>query len=76
MSLDFLNLGRVDPWIIVKIPVVILLALYVVFAFVVVRQTRIMTNTLEIGLEVPIKILSYLHFLFALFLFLFALTVL
>ncbi len=76
MNLNFLNIGSIDPWVLIKIPVVMLLALYLVFAFVVVRQTRIMTNTLEIGLEVPIKILSYLHFLFALFLLLFALIVL
>ena len=75
MNLMGLNLN-IDPWILIKIPVLILLGLYLVFAFVVVRQTRIMTDTLEIGLEVPIKILSYLHFLFALALLVFAFIVL
>ncbi len=53
-------------WILVKIALTILLLIYLVFALVIVKQARIMTETLEIGFETPIKIISYLHFLFAL----------
>jgi len=38
---------------------------YIVFAFVIVKQTKIMTQTLEIGFENGIKIIAWMHFLFA-----------
>lgn len=49
---------------------------YIVFAGVVVKQVQIMTATIKVGLEGPIKIISYLHFLFAVLVFLFALLTL
>ncbi len=63
-------------WFFVKIAALILLALYMVFALVVVRQTRLMTNTLKLGFETPIKVLSYVHLGFAVFVFLTALIIL
>ena len=63
-------------WFFVKIAVLILLALYLVFALVVVRQMKLMTDTLKLGFETPIKILSYIHLGFAVFVFLTALIIL
>jgi hypothetical protein len=63
-------------WFFVKIAILILLALYLVFALVVVRQTLLMTSTLKLGFETPIKILSYLHLGFAVFVFLTAMIIL
>lgn len=63
-------------WFFVKIAALILLALYLVFALVVVRQMKLMTSTLKLGFETPIKILSYVHLGFAFFVFLTALIIL
>lgn len=63
-------------WFFIKIAALILLALYLVFALVVVRQTILMTDTLKLGFETPIKILAYAHLIFAIFVFLTALIVL
>ncbi len=69
-SVAFLN--SINIWDIAKIPALILLGMYVIFAIVVVRQVYLMTKTLEIGFELPIKIIGYLHLIFAVLLFVFA----
>lgn len=60
----FFSLG-IDIWFLAKILVLIFLAIYCVFAVVVVRQVNIMTHTLRLGLEGVIRIIAYLHFIFA-----------
>ncbi len=50
--------------------------IYTIFSFVIVKQVRIMTKTLEVGFEGPLLIASYIHFLFAIGVFIFALLVL
>lgn len=57
---------------IVKIFFLFALFLYLVFALVVIKQVRIMTETLELGFEAPVKFTAYLHFLFAVAVFLIA----
>jgi hypothetical protein len=59
-----------------KIGVIILLSIYLVFAFVMVRQVRIMTETLELGYENSLRMLSYFHFLFAIGVLLYAIFIL
>lgn len=44
----------------------IAVAVYVVFATVVVRQVYLMTQTLRVGFETPIKIIAWAHLFFAL----------
>ena len=63
-------------WPIIKILVIILLAIYIIFAIVVVRQVQLMTDTLEVGFETQIKFLSFLHFLFAVAVLVFAIVIL
>lgn len=48
-----------------KVLIMISMGIYAVFAFVVVRQVDLMTKTLQLGLESTIKVIAYLHFLFA-----------
>jgi uncharacterized membrane protein len=60
-------------WIVAKIFVVIIMALYLVFASVVLRQVSLMTRTLELGLETPLRLVAILHFIFAVVVFLVAL---
>jgi hypothetical protein len=66
----------ISVWLIVKIAILILLGLYLVFALVVVRQTKLMTSTLTLGFETPIIFLGYIHLVFAILVFLSALFIL
>lgn len=60
----------------VKILFLLAIGVYSIFALVLIKQVSIMTSTLEIGFEVILKIVSYLHFIGAILVFLFALTTL
>jgi hypothetical protein len=62
-------------WAIIKIAVIIGLVIYAIFAFIVMKQVNLMTETLEIDFERPIKAVATLHFIFALFVLIFALFV-
>jgi len=68
--------GGMNIWILVKTLTLILLGMYIIFAFVIVRQVKLMTSTLKLGSETLMKFLSYLHLVFAIFVFLAALIIL
>ncbi len=70
------NIFGISVWMLIKIAALVLMSLYIVFAFIIVRQVRIMTSTLQLGFEGPIKFISYIHLIFAVFVFLTALIVL
>jgi hypothetical protein len=59
-----------------KIFALIGLAIYIIFALVVVRQVGLMTDTIEVGFEFVIKLVAWAHLLFAIFVFLTALIIL
>lgn len=61
---------------ILKLFVLFGVAIYITFAVVLIKQVRIMTSTIDVGLEWPIKVVSYLHLAFAILVFLFALVTL
>lgn len=63
-------------WILVKILFMIGLLVYLIFAAVVVRQVYLMTETLAVGFETPVRALVWLHLAVALGVFLFALLIL
>ncbi len=52
-------------WALIKILVSILLGMYILFAFVLTRQVKLMTRTLKLGFEAPVKFLAFIHFAFA-----------
>ena len=60
----------------VEIFIIIGLLVYIVFAFVVVRQIQLMTNTIEVGFEFPVKLLGIANLIFAILVFIFALGIL
>jgi hypothetical protein len=76
MQIDLTPLSPAPVWIILKLFSIVGLLVYSIFAFVVVRQTQIMTQTVKLQLEIVIKFLALLHFLFALGLLIFAIFVL
>jgi hypothetical protein len=63
-------------WIIIKILLLVVLGMYNIFAFVVTRQVKVMTDTLTLGFESVVKFLSFFHMMFAIFVFIVALLVL
>ena len=66
----------ISIWAVAKGFILVAFFLYIIFSFVVVRQIQLMTETLEVGFETQLKILSYLHLAFAILVFLAALIVL
>jgi len=66
----------ISIWSILKILIIIVMVLYLVFAFVVVRQVQLMTDTLEVGFESQLRTLSFAHLLFAIAVLIFALIIL
>ncbi len=50
--------------------------LYVFFAFIIVRQVHLMSRTLIVPINLPIKLLAWIHFGLALFSFLLAIVIL
>ena len=70
------NIVNFNFWIIIKILALIVLGIYVIFAFVIKRQVRVMTDTLTLGFEPIVKFLSLAHLLFAIAVFVTAIVVL
>ena len=64
--MEIIPLIGVSVWLIVKVFFLIGLVIYLIFALVIVRQVNIMTDTLDLSFEVPIKVLAIFHFFFAL----------
>ncbi|MBU0572665.1 hypothetical protein KKH23_02980 [Patescibacteria group bacterium] len=66
----------VSIWLIAKVLVLFALVIYGIFAFVVLRQIQLMTDTLEVGFEGPIRMLGISHLVFSLVIFVLALIIL
>jgi len=65
-----------DIWQIAKLLVLAALAFYIVFTFLVIKEVSLMNRTLKSVFNLPIKIISWLHFGFAILVFILALIVL
>lgn len=59
-------------WLGAKILFLLAFLIYMIFAGVVVRQVYLMTNTLQVGFEVPIRSLAWAHLFVAIGVFLLA----
>ena len=70
------TLFNFNIWPIVKVFMLFGFGLYIIFALVVVRQVQLMTKTIQMNFEIPVKMLAIGHFLFAVTVFLFALIIL
>ncbi len=58
----------------VKVGVIFILALYLVFSIIVVRQISLMTKTVNTSLTPTLKIIGYIHLAASVLVWLFALT--
>jgi hypothetical protein len=74
--MDTLITNGFNIWFLVKALALVLTAMYLVFAFVIIRQVRLMTNTLHLGFENSVKALYFLHLAFAVLVFLTAIVIL
>lgn len=70
------NIINFNFWIIIKILAIIVLGIYVIFAFVIKKQVKVMTDTLTLGFESIAKFLSLVHLVFAITVFVTAIIVL
>lgn len=60
----------------IKLAIILFLVIYIVFAGVVVKQVRIMTETLQVGMEQTIRLMAVVHFITSLVVFVLAVFVL
>jgi len=72
----FANTLGINIWEIVKVFYIAFLLLYVIFAGIIVRQIRLMANTVTGALTSFIRIAAYIHFTVALLVFFLAFFVL
>ncbi len=70
------SISLITVWAVVKIFFIVGLSVYLIFALVVVRQVQIMSQTVKLSFELPIKIIGIIHLLFALLLLVFAIIAL
>lgn len=49
--------------LLLKIGLILFLFIYVIFAGIIIKQARIMTETLELGFETQVKLIVFVHFL-------------
>ncbi|MBI3290142.1 hypothetical protein HYZ78_01970 [Candidatus Microgenomates bacterium] len=64
----------IDLWIIGKIFVIVGFLIYVVFAGVVLRQIYLMTQTVSMGFELPLRLIGWAHLGLAILALLFVAT--
>lgn len=61
---------------VIKIGIYLFLVIYVVFAATIIKQVRIMVDTLSTGFETQLKLVVLLHFIFALLVLILAFIIL
>lgn len=74
--METIPLIGISVWLVAKIFVLIALAIYIVFAAVIVKQVSLMIKTIKVGFEAPIKFVAWGHLLFALGIFVLAIIIL
>lgn len=63
--MDEIIIGQTIFWEAVRWFTIISLLIYIGFSLIVIRQVTLMTDTLEVGFEEPVRILALFHFIFA-----------
>lgn len=59
-------------WILVKFLFLVGLGIYILFAVIIIRQVDLMNRTLKGTLDVSVRVLAWIHFLAAVFVFVLA----
>ena len=63
--MELINVLVTDFWVAAKVLVLLFLGIYVVFSAVVVKQARLMAETLDVELDGFIVTVSYIHMVLA-----------
>jgi len=63
---------RESGFFLLKIGSIVLLTLYFVFAYIIVKQVNLMTRTLDVALKKHLKIFAYIHFAYSLLVLMYA----
>lgn len=71
-----LALSGFNFWFLIKILFIIAFGLYLFFAIIIVRQVKIMFETLKGMLDWPIKLIAWVHLGIAVFIFILAFIIL
>ena len=66
----------ISVWDVAKIGILVFLFIYIVFSVVVIRQVNLMSQALNGTLNLPLKVLAWLHFGLAVFVFFLSLLML
>jgi hypothetical protein len=74
--MDIISEIESSALILIKIATLLFLLFYIVFAGVVIKQAKVMTETIQMGFEGPIRALVFVHFIFALVVLLLAIVIL
>lgn len=74
--IQFLLTLTFSPWIFLKLLFLIGLLVYLAFAIIVVRQVNLMIRTLNTGFEISLRLISWVHLIVAIGVFLLALVIL
>lgn len=67
---------NISVWSVAKILILIALIIYLIFAIVVIRQVNTMTKVVSGQLNIPLKILSWVHLLLTLLVIILSIVVL
>jgi hypothetical protein len=62
--------------LLIKVATLLFFGFYIAFSAIVVKQVNLMTQTLEVGFETPVKVVAYFHFALSVAVFLLALFIL
>jgi hypothetical protein len=76
MNIQLFSSFESPALLVLKVAALIFLFLYLAFAAILIKQVKIMTDTLEVGLEGLIKVIVFIHFVFALGVFLLSIFIL
>ena len=63
---------RESGFFLLKIGSIVLLTLYFVFAFIIVKQVNLMTRTLDVALKKQLKVFAYIHLAYSLLVLMYA----
>jgi len=74
--MDTIPFIGIQIWLVMKILTIILLGMYLIFSLVVVRQVKLMTDTLQLGFEGTARALAFAHLIFAVLVLLAAIIIL
>jgi len=74
--IETIPLIGISVWTVAKLFLLFALGLYVIFALVIVRQVKLMTDTLAVGFETLVKTLAKVHLIFSIIVFVLALIIL